>query len=230
MRLLDVDGPLMKFLGTAFDFFVLFLLTVLLCIPIVTAGAALTSCMYVGMKIHRKEAPAVLSSYFRAFKENFKQSTLLWLIQILFFVFILFDWSIVIQIGFENIPVIYRVLLIIVSCIVVFYNLTIYAVAARFDMKMFQIMKTAFILTMTNFPFLFLVVLMFGITGFLCIWFFNLLPLFFVIGFTATTAFHSWIMKNACEKLIAKAVEYRGGGNDDENAETAETSGDNQES
>ena len=32
MKILDVDGPLMKFLGTAFDFFVLFLLTVILCI------------------------------------------------------------------------------------------------------------------------------------------------------------------------------------------------------
>ena len=216
MKILDVDGPLMKFLGTAFDFFVLFLLTVILCIPVITAGAAMTSCMYVGMKIHRKEAPAVFSSYFRAFKENFKQSTLLWLIQIVFIGFVLFDWSFVLQTGWGNNPVLYRILLIIASCIVLFYNLTLYAVIARFEMKMFTAMKTAFILSMANFPFLFLVVLMLGLTGFLCIWFFNFLPAFFVIGFTATTAFHSWIMKNACEKLKAKVEEY---GTNPENAD-----------
>lgn len=225
MKILDVDGPLMKFLGNAFDFFMLFILTVILSIPVITAGAAMTSCMYVGMKIHRKEAPAVFSSYFRAFKENFKQATLLWLIQLVFIGFVLFDWSYVYQIGWGNIHIFYRVLLIVASLVVLFYNLTVYAVIARFDVKMFTAMKTAFVLSMANFPFLFLTVLVVGVTAFLCLWFFNFLPAFFVIGFTSATAFHTWIMKNACEKLKAKAEQFA---QENENAEKVDENGQNE--
>ena len=217
MKFLDVDGPLMRFLATAFDFFVLFLLTLLLSVPIITAGAAMTSCMYVGMKIHRKEAPAILSSYFRAVKDNFKQSTLLWLIQLAIIAFVLFDYSYVLQIGWENVPLIYRVLLIVVSFIVLFYNLTLYAVIARFEMKSRFLMKTAFVLTMANSPFLLLTVIIIGLTGFCCLWFFDWLPAFFVIGFTAATAFHTWVMKNACEKLKAKAEEMKNTDEEPEN-------------
>ena len=68
-------------------------------------------------------------------------------------------------------------------------------------------MKTSFILAMTNFPFLAILVLIIGATVFCCIWFFSLLPAFFVIGFTGATAFHGFIMKRACARLEKKYEE-----------------------
>ena len=194
----------MNFLGNAFDFFLLFFLTAVLCIPVVTAGAAMTAQQYVGMKIMRKEAPAVLASYFKAFKENFKQATLLWLIQLVILVVAFFDWSFVLQIGWGNIPMIYRAFLILMTVLILFVNLSMYAVIARFEMRGRDVMKTTLVLVMTNLHFLVLILIMIGVTVFGCIWFFSWLPAIFVVGATGTTAFHAFVMKRACEKLEAK--------------------------
>ena len=133
MRLLDVDGPLISFLSSAFDFFVIFLLTVLFSIPVITAGAAMTAAQYVGMKIIRKEAPGVFKAYFHAFKVNFKQATLLWLVQLLLILFLLFDWYVVFSVGWNVVPLVYRVLLVLASFVVLIFNLMLYAVISRFS-------------------------------------------------------------------------------------------------
>ena len=49
-------------------------------IPIVTVGASTTALYYVMLKLARGEEGNVTSMFFRSFKENFKQSTVLWLI------------------------------------------------------------------------------------------------------------------------------------------------------
>ena len=51
-------------------------------IPIVTLGASTTALYYVTLKLARDEDGNVTSMFFRAFKENFKQATVLWLIML----------------------------------------------------------------------------------------------------------------------------------------------------
>ena len=49
-------------------------------LPIVTIGASTTALYYTCLKIVRDEDSHVGATFFRAFRENFKQSTVLWLI------------------------------------------------------------------------------------------------------------------------------------------------------
>ncbi len=49
-------------------------------IPIVTIGAATTGLYYVMLKLARGEEGNVTKMFFRSFRENFKQATVLWLI------------------------------------------------------------------------------------------------------------------------------------------------------
>lgn len=58
------------------------LLWFLCSIPIVTAGAATTGLYYVMLKLARGEEGNVTAMFFRSFKENFKQATVLWLIML----------------------------------------------------------------------------------------------------------------------------------------------------
>ena len=51
-------------------------------IPIVTMGAATTGLYYVMLKLARNEEGNVTAMFFRSFKENFKQATVLWLIML----------------------------------------------------------------------------------------------------------------------------------------------------
>ncbi len=49
-------------------------------IPIITIGASTTALYYACLKIVRDEENNVAAQFFRSFKENFKQATVLWLI------------------------------------------------------------------------------------------------------------------------------------------------------
>lgn len=56
------------------------LLWFLCSIPIITMGAATTALYYSCLKLIRDEEGHVSATFFRAFRENFKQATVLWLI------------------------------------------------------------------------------------------------------------------------------------------------------
>ncbi len=58
------------------------LLWLLCSLPIVTIGAATTALYYTSLKIIRDEEGHVGAAFFRSFKENFKQGTVLWLIML----------------------------------------------------------------------------------------------------------------------------------------------------
>lgn len=75
----NYDSPLMSGLGKLADLVFLNLLTLLFCIPIVTIGASLTACHYVALKIRRGEG-YVLKNFWKSFRENLRQSTVIWLV------------------------------------------------------------------------------------------------------------------------------------------------------
>lgn len=75
----DLNSPLMRGLSKFADLVMLNLLTILCSIPIVTLGAASTALYYSVGRMHRNEG-LVSKDFFHAFKENFKQATLLWLV------------------------------------------------------------------------------------------------------------------------------------------------------
>lgn len=83
--------PKERFFRTCEKFGDLFLLNVfftLTCLPVVTIGASFTALYTVTLKMVRNEDVPIKDGYFKAFKRNFKQSTLLWLIVAAAFAFI----------------------------------------------------------------------------------------------------------------------------------------------
>lgn len=75
----NLDNPVWKFIGNLADFFILSILTFICSIPIVTAGAAFTSLAYVTLKMASGQEGKLLQQYFKCFRLNFKQATLMWL-------------------------------------------------------------------------------------------------------------------------------------------------------
>lgn len=88
------DGPLFTALTQLADLAILNVLTLLLCLPIVTAGASLTAMHYVILHIVRAEGGSIVKQYFHSFKENFKQATPIWLLVLLFGFLLYIDWAI----------------------------------------------------------------------------------------------------------------------------------------
>ena len=84
-KLFDYDHPFLRLLSRIADLFVLNLMTLVLCLPIITIGASITAAHYTALKLHRGEN-YVMPNFWKSFKENFKQSTIIWTIFALFFV------------------------------------------------------------------------------------------------------------------------------------------------
>ncbi len=73
------DGPFFEVLGKITDVIFLSFLWFIMSIPIVTIGASTTAAYYVAFNQLNKRDGYVVSSFFRSFKENFKQSTILFI-------------------------------------------------------------------------------------------------------------------------------------------------------
>lgn len=73
------DSPLGRAVGRLLELVGLNLLWMLCCLPVVTAGAA-TCALYFVLSPQRKEDEGAFRCFFRSFRRNFKQATLLWLL------------------------------------------------------------------------------------------------------------------------------------------------------
>lgn len=80
MSLFDADSPFQRFLYLVADLLVLNIVTALLCIPVITAGASLTAMHYVLLRMVRGEEGYVVKAFFHSFRQNFRQATLMGLV------------------------------------------------------------------------------------------------------------------------------------------------------
>ena len=80
MKFLSYDSPFGQLMMKLCYSCCLNILWFLCCIPIVTIGASTTALYYTSLKIVRGEDRALTRMFFRSFRENFRQSTALWLI------------------------------------------------------------------------------------------------------------------------------------------------------
>lgn len=74
------DNPVLNFMRRVADITILNFLFVITCLPVFTIGAALTSLYYVSINAWGREDGYIFKMYFKSFKENFKQATLLWFV------------------------------------------------------------------------------------------------------------------------------------------------------
>ena len=71
------DGAFARYGAKLWDIMWLNILTAVSSLPVFTAGAAMTAMHYVLLKIFRDEEGAITAMFFKAFRENFKQSTII---------------------------------------------------------------------------------------------------------------------------------------------------------
>ena len=74
------DTPYNRVMTKVFDVVLVSVLTLLCCLPVVTAGAALTAACAMYMKMAKNQEGTIVPSYFAAFKSNLKESVAGWLL------------------------------------------------------------------------------------------------------------------------------------------------------
>lgn len=82
-KILSIDSPLWMILNKITDTIVLSLLFIVTSVPIVTMGSSLCALYYMMFRIADNTEGHIVRGYFKAFKENFKKSTPVWLMCLL---------------------------------------------------------------------------------------------------------------------------------------------------
>ena len=150
-RFFNLDSPLMTFLSKVADLMILNLITLFLCIPIITAGDAMTALYYMTIKMVRGEDCYVVRGYFKSFKENFRQATIIWVLAVLVFLILVGDFSII-RSGVLSFGQVMLVLLIVVAVIYVFTMLYVFPVLSRFENTVKNTIRNAFLMSILNLP------------------------------------------------------------------------------
>lgn len=149
MKFFNLDSPLMKFLTKMTDVLWINILTLILCIPIVTAGAAFTAMHYVCLKMVRDEDGYITKEYFKSFKQNFKQATIIWVGAVLVILFIVFDlWCLQ---SMEN-PTIIFASLCAVSIFLFCTLLYVFPVLSHFENTIKGTVKNSFFMSILALP------------------------------------------------------------------------------
>lgn len=78
----NIDNPFFHFLSRMADLMILNLLFIVCSLPFFTIGASSCALFYVLFKMRKNEEGYIAGSFFKAFKENFKKGTAIWLIML----------------------------------------------------------------------------------------------------------------------------------------------------
>ena len=82
--LFDPDSQIMRFLARLADLVILNVVFLFTCLPLFTIGAAISALYSVVFAMDTEREGKALSTYFRAFRENFRQGTAVFLVLLLF--------------------------------------------------------------------------------------------------------------------------------------------------
>lgn len=161
-ELFSLDGPVLSFMNKVADILLVNLLWFICCIPIVTAGASTTALYYVTLKIVKNEESYIIKSFFRSFKENFKQATIIWLIAVVLGVFLGVDLYLCRIGGMPG----SKVLLYIIGVIYILFFMTlsyVFPVLARFQTTTKNIVRNSFLMSVGHLPYtIFILILSYG--------------------------------------------------------------------
>lgn len=131
MKLFSVDSPLYRFLSKMLDVLKLNFLWIFFSLPLLTVGASTVAAMSVALKMTDDEEGYIGRSFFKAFKENWKQGTLLWIITVIAVYAVYLDFQF-----FEAVkgnPILFLVVGIVSAALVVVALIYSYPLVARYE-------------------------------------------------------------------------------------------------
>ena len=205
-NLFGQDGPVMRALTDLSTLMFLNILTVIFCIPVVTAGASLAAMHYVIMEMIEERGGPLLSEFWKRFKENLKNATPIWLILLAAALFLFADYRIISS-GQAGLP---RAMLIpIYAAAFVLAALYVYVIplTARFVYRTGAAFKNAGILAIAYFPRTLLMIFISVVVPYLLLNVTRLMPLFFLLGFSLPAYFCALAYMPIIEKMIGKPEE-----------------------
>lgn len=151
-KLFRMDSPLMRFLTKIADLMVLNILFCVTSIPLITIGASWTALYSVTLKMVRDEEGSVSRSYFRSFRQNFRQATLLWLGVLVVLALLVLDIRVLNGMTGGTAPGLLRVGVEILALLGIMVLQYLFPSLARFEASLADTLKNACMMALAHLP------------------------------------------------------------------------------
>lgn len=209
-RFFNMDNKFFTFMSKVADLMILNVVFLLCCIPIVTIGASWTALYYVTLKMVRNEESYIVKSFFKSFKENFKQSTIIWLIMLVGGILLALDFRITSVMESTFITVM-RYGLMVVLTVYALVILYIFPILSKFENSTKNTFKNALLMSIKHLPSTFLMVIVsavpIGATLLIPIVFAYGLIVWILIGFSLTGFINSYLFVKIFDHYIPNQEE-----------------------
>lgn len=221
MKFFDIDGPLIQFLSKLADLMWLNILTIVCCIPVITIGASLTALNYMALKIVRNEEGYITKGFFKAFKDNFKQSTIIWLFFMVLFGVIYVDYRIVLTTNVQ-VGTVVKALIVMVAAFAVFTFMYVFPLQSKFSNTVRKTIQNALFLSIMQWPKTLLMIVLYLVPYPLVYIFPGLIPVILVFCLSVPAILSARLYNKFFKKMEEQILAQNGENGDEENADIIE--------
>ena len=151
MNLLNEDNVVHVFLNKLGDIVIANLLFILCCIPVITIGPSLTALYHCMMRTVKGNNNGTTKTFFRAFKENFKQSLIIWLLILAAGTMIILNIRFLLHAEGSAAHMLFYLSVGVLTLLIIF-TLYIFPVIATFANTLGALCRNAFLLAFMHFP------------------------------------------------------------------------------
>ena len=154
-----IDSKLYEIVSGIADLIILNVLFVICSLPIVTIGASTTALLGVTKKMADNKEGYIIKTYFKIFRENFKQSTIMWLILLILTIIPTIDLYIVNYLNVGIVLTALKGLLLGSTLAILFVFLYAMALQSTFENTIKNTLKNALLIGVGHFPWTLLILL-----------------------------------------------------------------------
>ena len=148
-NLFNMDNAFFRFMGKLFDVVALNLVFIIVCIPIVTIGPAISALYYASVKSIRHDRSYPIKEFFKALKRDFKQSFIVGLILVLAAAIIYVDIRFVVDYIKNNFTAM-RYVYLVIGMVISFISVYIFPLISRFSLKISGLFRLSFYLAIRH--------------------------------------------------------------------------------
>lgn len=208
-NLFNQDNPFWSFVAKLVDVFIVHLLWIICSLPIITFGASTTALYYVMMKEAKDEGTHYIKLFFRSFKENLKQGSILGIIFILAMgglIYALYFYS-------KNVAVmgtafqILRIVAFVILAILVMMFTYAFPLLAQFDNTIFGILKNALLFSIAKLGWTILMVALFF--GYYYLFYLTMFWPLLILGFGLIAFIDAFILNHIFKPFIDDQTEEK---------------------
>ena len=196
----NLDSTFMKYANKFADLMFLNMIAIIFCIPIFTIGASLTAMHTMVLKIYRDEESYVIRGFLKAFKENFKQATIIWLLYLAMILVLFLDFWCIRNYDM-NIPKFFNYALIFITVLGAFSFTWAFILQSRYENKIINTLKNSLIVGALHIFYSVMMIILAALP-IICFAIFPVaLPVYFAFGMTLPALLQAMLYSRVFDRL-----------------------------